>query len=681
MNTCTDVVFGGCLASRKNPSGCGVRCRSKQLLAVRRLKMALKGVARTYRCSFDRVKPFKTRGDCVYFWKNLSGWIKGLLDIHVDSFFPCRVPLRVRRSFVFSLSLLGKVLPDPCACYMSTFSSEKFAANLAKGDTVTHEYLGFVGQVALKLFRPGWDRSYHSHCFSASVSTSSCFERGRKKGGCLGGLGRSGQSSYLDRVMDGGDFSGIDCRGRFTAVPTKGKVRPLTMMSEMQEYLRPLHKTMYGFLASMPWLLRGTPTVERLAQLIPGDGDFLSIDFTASTDNLSINCAERILGIALNATRNVPAGLKEFALRSLRPHISMGIDDPEPVVVGNSQLMGSLLSFPLLCVQTLAFCLWSSGVDISDIDFRKYSAVLVNGDDAVLRSSRPDEFFRLGGLTPSILNPVKTGRSSRWLNINSTLFYLSSGGGEFVPAPFVRPAQFVFESPRGLGKVVAEIVKPFWSGDRARIMKFLLEDAFCFLRQCGRSFYYAGFRGREFTRYFNDRYYQYEKVCRVGRDEAEWPEPVRDLKEAMVEAPAIFNAGFTKTLCSVYNSWRRFTIVDPKPAEKLTEKRIFDAVWDWRWAVRERKRRVEKWGRLVNMVWAEWHQGTLFRSKRALRRHVMGGFTEDVVKKNLLPEGLVGMLAGLEPGVSIDRRVIAHIFRCFDSSLKALPAPARSLFG
>lgn len=647
--------------SRNNPiSGCKSpqKCRLSALQAERRLSVVLGGISATYGCLVEKPK-FPRRG--YAFWSFVNNWIKSLQTQSVRSFFgEWRPGLRVRRSFFFSLSLLGKSLSDPCDCYLASFNADAFSETLLREDDVSPEYLGFCSEVASRIFKSGWDRAYESFCVSSKVSANGCAERGRRRWGPLGSLGRRGQEEYLDRVMENGAH--IDPFGKFERIPTKGKVRPLVKTSESYEYLRPLHKTLYSFLSSMPWLLRGTPTVERLEQLLTQPGKFVSVDFSAASDNLSINVAERILGVALNRATNVPKDLKKEALASLRMKILSGV---ELLDQSNGQMMGSLLSFPLLCVQTLCFLLYSLDLDIAGMNLRRWDGALVNGDDALLRVQDPEAFFERGSLTPSKINLSKTGVSTTWMNVNSTLFYFSCDKGKFFLAPFVRPARFACSDVLGLGSTAKECVENLRGRMRARALEYLVSESAKVLMKCGRSFCFAGFRGREMTRYCM-KYRRFEEICRVQRYENPWPMPECLLQEKEARLPSWYSppVDVHEKFLAAYNSWRRFRISLPslKPKDNI-ERRRQESEWDWRWMEKDMIRRRKKYEKFVPVGASVCeHAGIRFRNKKSRWAYLLKEMREEEKKEGLGPEGFIEILNG-KP-VSIDRRVLRSVLRC-----------------
>jgi len=115
---------------------------------------------------------------------------------------------------------------------------------------------------------------------------------------------------------------------------------------------------------------------------------------------------------------------------------------PDGVVVDqeNGQLMGSPLSFPILCIVNAAICKlayelgdWSSdGMELRDCP------ILVNGDDCVMdfnhsQKSYWEQISAQVGLSPSI---GKCYYAKGWLQINSTNFLMAKDGS-FSEVPYI----------------------------------------------------------------------------------------------------------------------------------------------------------------------------------------------------------------------------------------------------
>nr|UYL94588.1 MAG: RNA-dependent RNA polymerase [Botourmiaviridae sp.] len=534
------------------------RCHLKRVRQARALRRVLDGLAES--CDAPGLRRFMkliprvpkvsiTNGvDAVSFWENLSVLVKKLANLspaEVRPLFSSSSPGRRERvSLAFSLSLLGKSLHGPCACYSSYRSLGRFHRSaLSRVDDCDPAYLVFCGEMTRRFFRSGWDSSYFSSCSTAVVSSNACQERGRAKFGPLASY--SSQKEYLDLVM-GVEPVRFSASARFSEVLSAGKVRPLTVTHSSYEVLRPLHKTLYNFITRSPWCLRGSPGSESFLGLLSRDGDFVSVDFENATDNLSVNVAERILGVALSRSRSVPDTIKSAALRSLRPEVVYGPDKTEHGFIERrelsmGQMMGQLLSFPLLCLQTFFFYLWSSGqTNLSGRALRSYDGCVVNGDDLVFRSSDPSSFFSSASSTPSVINQKKTQVSPVFLNINSTLFECRSGS--FRSVPFVRPSQYDFELPVGSGAKVREATR--WlaprSGLQRRTFSWFMRQSVDICRRFGWSFSKAGFFGQKQVSWLTRRKLLTSHEAEVFSRTSEGPVPreASVLEEPMLPVPS-----------------------------------------------------------------------------------------------------------------------------------------------
>ncbi len=159
-----------------------------------------------------------------------------------------------------------------------------------------------------------------------------------------------------------------------------------------------------------------------------GSGDFkwFSIDYSAATDRLSAALSKAIL---TRITEGHDATLRNVWLSVLAPHwcrYPFPFNDVEPIDQVNGQLMGSILSFPILCLANLGLYLLNlkkSG-DTRTLQ-RKLNGVLVNGDDMlyVARSSMWKSHVELGERMGLTMSPGKAYMHSKYANANSACFH------------------------------------------------------------------------------------------------------------------------------------------------------------------------------------------------------------------------------------------------------------------
>jgi hypothetical protein len=212
----------------------------------------------------------------------------------------------------------------------------------------------------------------------------------------------------------GGEEVNVSRRRRVTTVLRDGKWRVVTAAPSAAVVLRPLHDLIYDRISKEDWLLRGSALPESFSNFhCRADEVFVSGDYQSATDNLRVEVAEEILGTILRSCTHVPLSVQRVAFGSLRSLLE--VDGGETFVQARGQLMGSYLSFPLLCLQNyLAF----------KYLVRRDVPVKINGDDIVFRCY-PAEFKvwadGLGelGLT---LSAGKTMVRRRFFSLNSTYF-------------------------------------------------------------------------------------------------------------------------------------------------------------------------------------------------------------------------------------------------------------------
>jgi hypothetical protein len=211
------------------------------------------------------------------------------------------------------------------------------------------------------------------------------------------------------------------------SVLSSGKPRIVTLYSGANsEILRPLHVALYERLKEKGWLLVGSPTDEKV-QALGASGVYVSVDYTSATDNIRAEYCRAAIAV-----------LKEKAV-GLTPRQSEALDVLGHLrfcdggeVATRGQPMGSLMSFPLLClinktVVDLAVLDRALSGEVSWKEFRAHRC-LINGDDLLYREfgNSPDILAGIlhhGSRVGFEVNSEKTMVSPDWAEVNSTAFF------------------------------------------------------------------------------------------------------------------------------------------------------------------------------------------------------------------------------------------------------------------
>lgn len=337
-----------------------------------------------------------------------------------------------RWSIRMSLFLFRKALPSlvpDVVPYLEKMSTP--------GPLPDQGFLRYVETAVPRMFPSGWDSNlYPSACLSSTVPVKSCYQRSLKDGGSrLEVIERGGGSTAHHRyVMDLLTRETPITLGpsRVSPVETGGKQRIISTSDVQMNLFRPLHTAIYNRLSSFKWLLRGEATASRFnSEFRLRDGEvFVSGDYESATDNLSSEVQMTILRLILDNTSAVPSGIRDSALSTLRvrmhaPH-NLRIYEQK-----RGQLMGNLISFPLLCIVNYLAFRYFSGTTMS----KDQVPVRVNGDDIVFRST-PEVADRWkkgvvgSGLT---LSPGKTMVDRLYFSLNSSLFVSGKKRVRLVP--------------------------------------------------------------------------------------------------------------------------------------------------------------------------------------------------------------------------------------------------------
>jgi hypothetical protein len=341
-----------------------------------------------------------------------------------------KVGRRDRFAIHVSLFLFRKNLPSSIPsidAYISKTSSEASPAD--------PDFIGFCEKEIHKLFRRGWDRKFVDSCLTHTVNTSSCMECPRRKGGCRNWfLGKSdhesdiARSSVVESALTGLKKSSY--AAKIAIVPTDGKYRILSVGEADLSMLKPLHTIFYNHLSLQPWLLRGDAKAARFKDFCAVKGElFVSGDYESATDNLNLATQKEILRLVLQRCRYVPNVVMLNAMTSLSLDLtfrSKGLPTRRWKQT-QGQMMGSYLSFPLLClVNYLAFRYFVGRDDVP---------VRINGDDIVFRATRAEyqkweAGCKIAGLT---LSKGKTLVDRSFFTLNSTLFQGCGSSVKLIP--------------------------------------------------------------------------------------------------------------------------------------------------------------------------------------------------------------------------------------------------------
>lgn len=238
---------------------------------------------------------------------------------------------------------------------------------------------------------------------------------------------------------DGGNWNvekfDDDCRKAL--VFSSGKPRVVTLYSaENTRILAPLHYSLYSSLQKKGWLLVGDPT-DRHVQSLNG-ADFLSFDYQSATDNIKT----AYVRAAISVLKEKATHLSDEENRALDVLGNLTIGERNgsifrPIPAQTGQPMGSVLSFPLLCLinKTVVDLALNRLLVGKKISFPEWSGhrCLINGDDLLTREPRKDTNLRRliaeeGSKVGLVVNQEKTMVSESDGEINST--YFSNGKKE-----------------------------------------------------------------------------------------------------------------------------------------------------------------------------------------------------------------------------------------------------------
>jgi len=199
--------------------------------------------------------------------------------------------------------------------------------------------------------------------------------------------------------------------------------------------LKPLQKFMWSTMKKLPvFELIGTPVTpefvqERLGKILHPDDAFLSVDYADATNEMFSWCSDAAVK-AISKELKLDQEEELLFKNALTGHQIEydGVTKPQT----RGQLMGSIVSFPILCIINAAICRWSLELSKRRVFTLKDVPLAINGDDAVMKIGLEgkkiwEKVGRFCGLTPSV---GKVYYSKEFLNINSTTYNFHKDGWE-----------------------------------------------------------------------------------------------------------------------------------------------------------------------------------------------------------------------------------------------------------
>jgi hypothetical protein len=296
-------------------------------------------------------------------------------------------------------------------------------------------------------------------------------------------------------------FVGVDRRLNCTiqAVLEPLKVRVISKGEAGPYYVsKRLQKALHGIMRKMPcFRLIGKPLESEdlvgLARNGPTGGsgrfEWFSIDYSAATDGLSARLSRSILSYLVE---RFPKPLQETFLSVLAPHECHyprvdGHPEIDSINQKNGQLMGSILSFPILCLANLGLYLEVTKEDTRDV-FQRSRGVLVNGDDMlyVARSSYWAKHVELGKKVGLVMSPGKAYHHPTVANANSMCFEypLCTVGARPKYIPYLNSGLFFGQGKvmggdecsekRSITGVINELMAGCRSSKRVEVLKMYL---------------------------------------------------------------------------------------------------------------------------------------------------------------------------------------------------------------
>lgn len=383
----------------------------------------------------------------------------------------------------FSILQLKRYLP-PLPKTLRTKALKGLKKRLTTPGSSPNHMLEQLKRTANELFPPGWDFSIPVPGYT--VTNKSCFEQTRGAGGSQSYMFSSEwpgspctkddgvtplTRSATDQLIDFSTHHTLDglsvreekkdretprhdnavgkkeyervalatvpeiLKAKAEIVEDPLKARIITKNNWQCTILKPLQKMIHGRLRQHPaFQLIGSPLSaeiinEHLPQ--PPNTKWVSGDYEAATDNLHSDATQTVLNVILDnmtGRKTEQVGFIDLARRSLTG-LTIYHEELGEFIMERGQLMGSLLSFPILCI--INFSVWRHALEMSTRESSNgvgmggpLDHVLINGDDIGFAATEKQfelwkKMVPLVGLKPSA---GKNYFCDEFLSLNSELY-------------------------------------------------------------------------------------------------------------------------------------------------------------------------------------------------------------------------------------------------------------------
>jgi len=233
---------------------------------------------------------------------------------------------------------------------------------------------------------------------------------------------------------------------RVACAKTKGKNRVVTVQpARVKRILRPVHTALYDHISSFGWCVRGEVTSEDFLAVSSDrrDGEsFISGDYSSATDKIYLLAVEAMVEVLLESPSLSSEERSELmgSFRDLEVFTGSPCSLEYEGRVSRGQMMGNLVSFPLLCI--LNKVCFDLTCDLSG--HRSGRIGRFNGDDCLFSGDRHfyETWQRVTAAFGFVVNTSKTGFSPRFGELNSRCFDYKRGRFlRKISLSFLRPVE------------------------------------------------------------------------------------------------------------------------------------------------------------------------------------------------------------------------------------------------